>query len=635
MGDLSGLGGGGLGGLFDPTGGFTDPSMGLGGLFDPTAGGGDPGSMMFGDTSNMALGGMFGGGDQAMAGVDPNADPAMNLGNQQGPGNWPGTQPTTPPAQTQDQTPQQTANQTVAQDFSQFTGQPPAGPTGFSAATDPTSLDGLTRQIGNQQLAQMMTPGWMGSAQSVPPWQAPGPAAAAPATAAATPGGGGTDPYSLNAVPPGTQTGAFPPTQAAQPAPDTGARIQGGYETAPGGDRNLTTSGVQAAVAGTTPETTTPSETQDGGSQTGQPDQGGQGGQGGAQMPRQAQQMLQMILNMLGQRMGVPGLGGLVAQAMQGGMFQSGQQMPGMGNYPMPPVNAQGRYYNPQTGQVSPWGPGNPRPSAPGQGGTPPGSPATAPARRPDDDTSTATPPQAPAGAAGGQGIKPVSYLSPEQARQAGVPWRSQDEVNRINQSIAGSNQANAAAQAPQPPSRSDDSGHQPAPDARQAALGQGNAGGVPAQVLAGARRVAHMGPAAVGQFMRQQGYPRAGNWCGEFAASVMHSQGIPVPPHPEVASNWRRWGQPTNQPRPGDIAVRRNGLHGRGYVPTGSTGSHVTTVSKVYPDGSMEIIGGNQGGGMREHVSANYMRNYDFRTMRESQVAATTPRQMPESWAY
>lgn len=154
--------------------------------------------------------------------------------------------------------------------------------------------------------------------------------------------------------------------------------------------------------------------------------------------------------------------------------------------------------------------------------------------------------------------------------------------------------------------------------DASRAGYGVSHLTGVPERVLQGARRAAALGgPGAVFAFMRQNCYPRAGNWCGEFAAAVMHSQGLPIPKNPAIASNWRNWGTPTTTPRPGDVAVRRG-------VRTGDTGSHVTMIERVYPDGSMDIIGGNQRQ-MREHVSRQYISRFDFRTWPSATVSRET----------
>lgn len=120
---------------------------------------------------------------------------------------------------------------------------------------------------------------------------------------------------------------------------------------------------------------------------------------------------------------------------------------------------------------------------------------------------------------------------------------------------------------------------------------GEGTLGsGVPEHVLATARKVAlEGGPEAVSRFMAQQGYPKNGNWCGEFAAAVVRGAGGTPPRNPQVASNWRHFGHETNDPVPGDIAVRRG-------APTGSTGSHVTIFEGDAGRDRFMGIGGNQG---------------------------------------
>jgi hypothetical protein len=110
---------------------------------------------------------------------------------------------------------------------------------------------------------------------------------------------------------------------------------------------------------------------------------------------------------------------------------------------------------------------------------------------------------------------------------------------------------------------------------------------------------------------MAQQGYPKAGAWCGEFAAAVVRSAGGTPPKDPAVASNWRGWGQPTAEPKSGDIAVRRVSLGGQ-PVSTGSTGSHVTFVENYNPKaGTFTAIGGNQGHGR----ATFHIRDYEFRS--------------------
>src|ERR1019366_9016921 len=81
----------------------------------------------------------------------------------------------------------------------------------------------------------------------------------------------------------------------------------------------------------------------------------------------------------------------------------------------------------------------------------------------------------------------------------------------------------------------------------------------LPGNTLQMARDVAlHSGPTGLQQFMAAQGYPKSGNWCGEFAAAVVRSSGGTPPKNPAIASNGRGWGQSTAEPKPGDIAVRR-----------------------------------------------------------------------------
>lgn len=124
----------------------------------------------------------------------------------------------------------------------------------------------------------------------------------------------------------------------------------------------------------------------------------------------------------------------------------------------------------------------------------------------------------------------------------------------------------------------------------REFSGGSIDTGTVPSDVLGKAKVVALQGgPGAVEQFMASQGYPKSGNWCGEFAAAVIKSVGGKPPTGAAVASNWRRWGEATNAPMPGDIAVRKG-------PPTGETGSHVTFVESYDPQtGTFVGLGGNQ----------------------------------------
>jgi uncharacterized protein (TIGR02594 family) len=146
---------------------------------------------------------------------------------------------------------------------------------------------------------------------------------------------------------------------------------------------------------------------------------------------------------------------------------------------------------------------------------------------------------------------------------------------------------------------------------------GDRGATGVPSAILSQAREVAKLGPEALSNFMTKEGYPQSGAWCGQFAAAVVRSSGGVPPKGYAIASNWRNWGTPVDEPQPGDIAVRRGSRFGRGgYVPTGRTGSHVTTVGSVDPEtGRFVGIGGNQAGRDRRAVPANYpIRGFEFR---------------------
>src|SRR5215472_4223148 len=77
-------------------------------------------------------------------------------------------------------------------------------------------------------------------------------------------------------------------------------------------------------------------------------------------------------------------------------------------------------------------------------------------------------------------------------------------------------------------------------------------------------------------KFMRDMGYPKAGEWCGEFAASIIKRAGGVPPSGAAVASNWRRYGTADAMPHVGDVAVALRG------VPTGATGSHVGFVTDI-----------------------------------------------------
>lgn len=92
-------------------------------------------------------------------------------------------------------------------------------------------------------------------------------------------------------------------------------------------------------------------------------------------------------------------------------------------------------------------------------------------------------------------------------------------------------------------------------------------------------------------KFMRDMGYPKSGEWCGEFAASVIKRAGGTPPSGAAVASNWRRYGTPDEMPHVGDVAVADRG------VPTGATGSHVGFVTAVdLKNDTFTLESGNSG---------------------------------------
>jgi CHAP domain-containing protein len=90
-------------------------------------------------------------------------------------------------------------------------------------------------------------------------------------------------------------------------------------------------------------------------------------------------------------------------------------------------------------------------------------------------------------------------------------------------------------------------------------------------------------------KFMSDMGYPKTGEWCGEFAASVIKRAGGTPPSGAAIASNWREYGTPDAMPHVGDVAVADRG------VPTGATGSHVGFVTDVdLTNGTFTLESGN-----------------------------------------
>lgn len=90
-------------------------------------------------------------------------------------------------------------------------------------------------------------------------------------------------------------------------------------------------------------------------------------------------------------------------------------------------------------------------------------------------------------------------------------------------------------------------------------------------------------------KFMSDMGYPKIGEWCGEFAASVIKRAGGTPPSGAAIASNWRKYGTPDAMPHVGDVAVADRG------VPTGEIGSHVGFVTGIDPkNGTFALESGN-----------------------------------------
>jgi uncharacterized protein (TIGR02594 family) len=90
-------------------------------------------------------------------------------------------------------------------------------------------------------------------------------------------------------------------------------------------------------------------------------------------------------------------------------------------------------------------------------------------------------------------------------------------------------------------------------------------------------------------KFMSDMGYPKTGEWCGEFTASVIKRAGGTPPSGAAIASNWREYGTLDAMPHVGDVAVADRG------VPTGATGSHVGFVTGVdLNNGTFTLESGN-----------------------------------------
>jgi uncharacterized protein (TIGR02594 family) len=127
----------------------------------------------------------------------------------------------------------------------------------------------------------------------------------------------------------------------------------------------------------------------------------------------------------------------------------------------------------------------------------------------------------------------------------------------------------------------------------------------IPVSVLSRAAALFHGGGNSrdVQEFMKSQGYPQSGAWCGKFAASVVRAAGGTVPAGAAIASNWRKYGHEVSPADAlvGDIAVRRGAR-------TGSKGSHVGLVdSGDAASGRFSLLGGNQGRAVARNSTSRY----------------------------
>jgi len=87
--------------------------------------------------------------------------------------------------------------------------------------------------------------------------------------------------------------------------------------------------------------------------------------------------------------------------------------------------------------------------------------------------------------------------------------------------------------------------------------------------------------------------------WCSAFANYCVYNSGG-TGTNSALASSWLTWGNATNSPHAGDIAVSKDG-------------SHVGIVECVNSDGSVKIISGNYSNSVAEsYVSTT---DYSFRS--------------------
>ncbi len=96
---------------------------------------------------------------------------------------------------------------------------------------------------------------------------------------------------------------------------------------------------------------------------------------------------------------------------------------------------------------------------------------------------------------------------------------------------------------------------------------------------------------AALQEYMANGGVnldPALRAWCADFMNATLAQAGMQGTGS-SMARSFLDWGQPVDQPQPGDVAVFSRG------DPNGPYG-HVGFFERINPDGSIQIIGGNQG---------------------------------------
>jgi hypothetical protein len=159
----------------------------------------------------------------------------------------------------------------------------------------------------------------------------------------------------------------------------------------------------------------------------------------------------------------------------------------------------------------------------------------------------------------------------------------------------------------------------------------------VPPEVLAQAEQIAATGNIqAVKDFMARNGHPMNGDWCGEFAASVVTAGGGTPPKNPQLASNWLNYGVHSDTAKEGYIAAKTTNRNTGAPLAPGQVGGHVMTVGKYdEKTGTYDIISGNSGGGQLKikHMSEAQLKaqGYEFRrALTEEEQSVATNKDKP-----